>query len=130
MLKRILKFCNDNHWWIIAGTLVMVMTFWAFGCQSTTASIMNPEKKVCRSELINELNYFVGLAKSREEDLDRQDAAKQALIDAARLVSQTGTINPAGLLNIAATIGAIGFGLNRNQKVKAVLAAASKNGNS
>jgi len=77
---------------------------------------------VVRSELIAELNYMVELAKSREEDLDRQDAAKQALIDAAIVMSNTGSVNPAGIINLAATIAAIAFGLNRHQKYKTVAA--------
>jgi len=122
LIKKILKFCNDNHWWIVAGILIVSVFFWTYGCQSMTPSLIRPEKKVVRSELIAELNYMVELAKSREEDLDRQDAAKQALIDAAIVMSNTGSVNPAGIINLAATIAAIAFGLNRHQKYKTVAA--------
>jgi len=80
---------------------------------------MYPEQKINRTELQNELVYMVGLAKAREENLNKQDAAKQALLDAATVIGSTGSINPAGLVNVGATILAIGWGLNRNQKLKA-----------
>jgi hypothetical protein len=119
-MKRILTFCNDNHWWLIAGLLIAGMIFWTFGCQSHVESLITPQKQINRTELQNELQYIIGTAKAREEDLDRQDATKQALLDAANVIGTTGSINPSGLLNVAATIGAIGFGLNRNQKLKAI----------
>jgi len=128
MVAKILKFFNDNHWYIIAGLMIALSVFWTYGCVSTTTSLLYPEQKVCRSELQNELNYLVGLAKAREEDLDRQDEVKQALLDAANIISQTGSINPSGLINLAAMIGAIGFGLNRNQKLKTVIAEKKTNG--
>jgi len=120
MFKKILNFLNDNHWFIIAGLIAASILFMTYSCQSTTESLMTPDKKVTRTELQTELEYYVGIAKARSEELDTQDAIKQQLIDAANIISQTGTINPSGLLNLMATIGAISFGLNRNQKVKAV----------
>jgi len=85
---------------------------------------MYPDKQINRSELETELQYLVSTVQNRIEDLDRQDAIKQSLLDAANVVASTGTINPSGLINLAATIGAIGFGLNRNQALKKI-----KNGN-
>ena len=119
-MKRILSFVNDQHWWLIAGSIIIGLLFWTFGCQSQVESLITPQKQINRTELQNELQYIVGMAKAREEDLDRQDAAKQALLDAANVISSSGSLNPSGLLNVVATIGAIGFGLNRNQKLKTV----------
>jgi hypothetical protein len=119
MLNTILKWLNDQHWYLIALLIISGMFFFTYGCESNVSSIMYPEKKVNRSELQNELVYLVGLAKSREENLDRQDAAKQALLDAATVIGSTGSINPAGLVNIAATIAAISWGLKKNQQLKA-----------
>ena len=118
MLKNILKFANDNHWYIIAGVLVAAAVTWTFGCQSTCTSLLNDSKKITRSQLQNELNYIVGQAKCYEEDLDKQDAVKQALLDAANVMGATGTINPSGLINLAASIGGISFGLSQRQKLK------------
>jgi len=83
---------------------------------------LTPGKKITRTELTSELNYLIGVAEARGEDLDRQDSVKQALLDAANVIGQGGQINPSGLLNVFATIGAVSFGLNRNQKLKNVSA--------
>lgn len=117
-LPKCLKWLNDYHWYIIAACFVGGLLFWTYGCESKCNSLLYPEKLIGRVELQNELSYFVGLAKAREANLDRQDAAKQALLDAANIIGSTGQINPSGLLTLASTIGAISFGLNRNQVAK------------
>jgi len=119
MLKA-LKFCNDNHWYIIAVLLGISVIFWTYGCTSAVQSVIHPDQLIGRAELANELKYLVGLAEARASELDRQDSVKQSLLDAANVIGTSGNINPSGLLNIIATIGAVSFGLNRNQKCKAL----------
>lgn len=121
----ILKFLNNNHWYLAAIVLICGTLFWAYGCESQVASLIDSEKKVTRAELKIELEYIVGMAGTRVTDLDRQDAIKQALFDALVLVGQGGQVNTLGIVNLAATIGAISFGLNRNQKLKNVQSATS-----
>jgi hypothetical protein len=116
MLKTVAKFFNDNHWYIIAGAMVFASILWAYGCESKTISLLDAKRKVGRMELQNELNYEVGLAKARIADLDKQDAVKQSLLDAANIMNNTGTINASGLLNLAASIGGISYGLTQRQK--------------
>jgi hypothetical protein len=116
LLKTILKFVNTNHWYLFAGVILITAVIWTYGCESQCKSLINTDQLVNRSELQNELNYLVGLAKSREENLDKQDAVKQSLLDAANIIGSTGTINPSGLINLAATIGGISFGLTQRQK--------------
>jgi len=125
-MSAIIKFCNDNHWWLIAGLIFTCILFWVYGCVSTVQSLTDPTKKVDRTELQAELTYLVGVAKSREENLDRQDAVKQALLDAANIIGTSGTINPSGLINLLASIGGISFGLNRNQAAKKANATLTK----
>jgi len=118
-MTTLLKFLNEQHWYIIAIIVIACLFIWTYGCESQVQSLMYPDQKVNRTELQNELVYMVGLAKAREEDLDKQDASKQALLDAATVIGSTGSVNPAGLVNIGATILAISWGLSRNQKLKA-----------
>ncbi len=119
-MKKFLKNLNDNHWYLIAAAIAAGIMIWTYGCISTVPSVLHPEQLINRIELDNELQYLIGLVQARAQELDRQDAIKQSLLDAANVISQTGNINPSGLLNIFATIGAISFGLNRNQKVKSL----------
>jgi hypothetical protein len=127
MFKKILKWCNENHWFLIAGGVIICGLLWSYGCNSTTHSMINDNQLVTRSELKAELEYYVSLAKARAEELDQQDAIKQQLLDAANIMSTTGTINPSGLLNLIASVGGISFGLNRNQKVKALQKQITEN---
>lgn len=119
MLKSTLKLINDNHWYLAAALVAVAALFWTYGCESQVMSLLDESKKVNRSGLQNELNYIVGLARTRAEDLDKQDSVKQALLDAANIISTEGSINPSGLLNLAACVGGISFGLSQRQKLNA-----------
>ncbi len=119
-MDKILNWLNDNHWFIVAAIIVMVACFWTYGCESEVRSLINPNEKVNRMGLLNEVEYIMGQVEVKVADLDKQDEIKQALLDAATVIGSTGQINPSGLLSLVATIGAISFGLNRNQKLKAL----------
>lgn len=120
MLTTVLKFCNENHWYIIAGIFLSGLFFWGYGCESEVCSLINPDQKVNRLELENEVRYIVGKADALKVDLDKQDAIKQQLLDAANVIGSGGNINPSGLLNLVASIGGISFGLSQRQKYNAV----------
>jgi len=117
-MDTILKWLNDQHWYLIAIVIICATIFWTYGCESQVSSLIDPTQKVNRMELQVEIEYVAGIARTRVADLDKQDEIKQALFDALTVVSQGGQVNAMGLLNLAATIGAISFGLNRNQKLK------------
>ena len=125
IMKNLLKILNENHWYIAAIFILAGIGFWTHGCESKVGSVIDPSKKINRAELQVELAYLVGQVEVKVADLDRQDAIKQALFDAMVIVGQGGQINTMGLVNLAATIGAISFGLNRNQKYKNARSANS-----
>lgn len=120
-MKKILQALNDYHWYIIAAALIAVIMIYLYGCESTTTSLITPEKKINRGELQVELEYLTGIARTRAADLDQQDEIKQALLDSLVVVSQGGQLNAMGLVNLVATITAIGWGLERNQRYKTSL---------
>lgn len=117
-MKKLLSLLNDQHWYIAGGIVIVALVIWLYGCQSQVQSIIDPTKKVTRAELQLESDYLIGQLRVKMTDLDRQDELKMLLLEQAQIFGQTGTLNPTGLLNTAITIGAISFGLNRNQKVK------------
>ncbi len=121
-MSKLLKFLNDNHWYLVAGIILCATMFWSYGCESQTTSLIDPAKQVNRGELQVEIEYVAGIAKTRVMDLDKKDEFKMALFDALVLISQGGQINSLGVLNLAATIAAISWGLNRNQKLKQFIA--------
>lgn len=117
-MTAFMKFCNDNHWYLIAAGLMAALAIWTYGCQSTVPSLLHPEQQIGRTELQNELDYIIGQAQVKAESLDQQDAVKQALLDAVNVIGVSGSINPSGMISLFASIGGVAFGLNRNQAAK------------
>ena len=116
-LKTTLKALNGNTFTVVALVLLSVGLYWMYGCQSTVESLLRPDRKVTRSELMAEWNYYTGLMKSRVANLDSQDEIRKLIFEQANLFTQTGTISPVGVLGLLASIGAIGFGLDARRKL-------------
>lgn len=117
-MKTILQFFNDNHWWAVAAVCICFVLVWTYGCESEVASLIKPAEKVNRAGLKAEVDYLLAQAANKAESLDQQDLIKQQLLDSMSLIGSTNQINPSGLISILASIGAISFGLNRNQVAK------------
>lgn len=115
-MKKMLKFLNDNHQYIVAAAIILIATLWTYGCASQVNSILNPNQRITRAELQIEVDYFLAHAELKTLDLDRQDAIKQSLIDLGSTFATTGTLNPTGLLNTAISIAAVAFGLNQRKR--------------
>jgi len=126
-MLKFLKALNENHWYLIGGSIAIALLIWIHGCQSTVSSMVSPGEKITRTELQLEVDYLLGQAKVKLEDLDRQDEIKSLLLEQAALFSTTGTFNPTGLLNTVISIGAVAFGLDRNRKLKVANQAKSNN---
>ncbi|MFZ2147462.1 MAG: hypothetical protein WAV28_09590 [Sedimentisphaerales bacterium] len=122
-MLKLLKHLNDNHWYIIGGILITALLFWMYGCESQVSSMLDKDRLVNRAELQAEADYLVAQFKAKTEKLDSQDQLKMLLLEQAQIFGQTGTFNPAGLLNLAVSVGAISFGLDRNRKYKSSLSA-------
>lgn len=121
-----LRFLNDNHWYIVAVVILSSAIFWSYGCESKVSSLLDNANLVNRAQLENELQYLIGEANAKIANLNKQDEIKQALLDAANIVGQGGQINPSGLLNIAASVGGIAFGLSQRQKYRYALQKANR----
>jgi hypothetical protein len=89
-MKTVLKWLNDNHWYIIALVCIAAMFFWTYGCESKVASLVDPAKKINRAELQVEATYLAGKIEIATADLDKQDAIKQELLNALNMVGTGG----------------------------------------
>ena len=129
-LKKLLKWLNHNHWYVIGTIISASLLIWLVGCQSTVNSLLSPDKMVTRGELQAELEYLINLAETRKDELNRQDEIKTQLLNIASVVSADGSFNPSGLISILTTIASLSFGLDRNYKLKSkVIAATTKTNN-
>lgn len=115
-MRKLFKFLNENHHYIIAAAAIISCSLWTYGCHSQVNSILNPNQRISRAELQIEVDYFLAHAELKLLDLDRQDEIKQALLDLGSTFATTGTLNPTGLLNTAISVAAIAFGLNQRKR--------------
>jgi hypothetical protein len=105
-MTSLLKFFK-RHWSLLLPALLAIpLFFYAYGCESTCRSMLDPLRSVTRPELQAELTYLLSTAEARFGELDRKDAAKSAIFDELLITAETGTVNPLGV--IAALLGALG----------------------
>lgn len=107
-MKKLIAFLTLEAGQVVAGLFCLAIIFWLYGCESKVMSLHNNGKLVNRAQIQLELDTFMTLAEIRYNHLDRQDAFKRALFDAALLTAQSGTINPYGV--IATLLSALGIG--------------------
>ena len=122
-MKKFMHYMNENHWYIIAAIVICFILIWLFGCESQVQSMITPNKQVTRPQLQLESEFLLGQVRLKLADLDKQDEIKKLILDQAAIFSQSGTLNYTGLLNTIVSIGAISFGMNRNQKLNALAKA-------
>lgn len=93
---------------LATGLIVSILIAgFAYGCQSTGPSIVNPGTKVNASELKIEVDQItaeyaikIQQAELSLQDIVKQDAIKQKLFEFGAIVVETGTFNPIGLIGL------------------------------
>lgn len=118
MFEKLTKLTNENHAFLIGAIAVLAIGFYGYGCQSSVRGIIDPEQKLTRAELQTEVDYLLAQAQNRLDELDRQDEIKLLIFEQAALFTQTGTINPIGLLTTAISVVAVGSALDQRRKKK------------
>lgn len=108
MLKKLLKFLTRERFELLSLAVCIVLLATGITCQSKTRSVIHPERKVARDELMAEINTFNSQVEARIKDLDRQDAFRRQLLDAFALWTTTGALNPAGIIPLLVTILGVG----------------------
>lgn len=124
-MEKIWKFIRHNQAFAISSTLALAVVVWAYGCQSTAQSILNPATSVTREELQLEVDTLLAQVELRFKSLDEQDSFKRSLFGIAINYAESGTINP---LAVAITLGnIIGLGAVIDNRRKDVLIKTLKN---
>jgi len=114
-VSEIWKAIRHNKVTITALIIVIGITVWIYGCESTTVSPIS-EKKVTRGQLINEADKFAADLALAYEDLDRQDAFKQQIVALGVAYAETGGVNPIGAgLSL---LGIVSAGLLVDNRIK------------
>jgi len=109
---------NGERYQAIAIFFIVTFAVLFLSCESTVNSIVEPSHKVTRQELQNEVDFYLAQAKIRFEKLDKAEEFKKAILDNAIIYTQSGTINPVGLLTTFAGIFGIGAAVDNVRKRK------------
>lgn len=108
IVENVKVIVRHNIFLAAAAVAVICCCIWIIGCESTTTSPFNPTETITRQQLTIQVETYNKMVELAFEDLDKQDLFKQYLIDSLLVTTQTGTINPMGL--IMGAIGVLGIG--------------------
>ena len=127
LMENVCRMLRHNSALTAAVVVAGCMMLWVVGCESTTTSLIDPQKKVTRIELrleasqqaaaiqaeLDTLELKVTLA---EKKLDQIDALKQQAAEIGVLVAQGGTVNPVGVAMAAMGILGVGAVVDNRKK--------------
>lgn len=108
IVENVKVIIRHNIFLAAAAVAVICCCVWIIGCESTTTSPFNPTETITRQQLTIQVETYNKMVELAFQDLDKQDLFKQYLIDSLLVTTQTGTINPMGL--IMGAIGVLGIG--------------------
>lgn len=126
-MSTIAKWIRHNQGMFVALIIVSVLLTWTFGCESSVTSLLSPDKRVTRDELVLEieaetrslegqLDALQKRAALKMQQLDRADEIKKKLFEFASITAQTGTVNPAGVLTLVGSL--VGAGALVDNRIK------------
>ena len=120
-LDDVKRLYRHNQFFALALVVVLALSIWLIGCESSVTSPINPPKKVTRPELNAEIEYLTAQIDIAVADLDKQDLFKQKLFEIGLVAAQGGTVNPVGagvtLLGILG-IGAVADNRKKDSVIK------------
>ncbi len=107
-MKKIYAFIRHNPMTSFGFLLCCFVLFWCYSCQSTVVSLVNPDRKLNRAQLVIEVDSFLAAASDRFNDLDRQDLVKNTIFNSVLDLAQGKAVNPIGV--VMALSGILGLG--------------------
>jgi hypothetical protein len=125
------KWISHNQGVFLALIVMIGLLVWTYGCEPTTRSIINPDKKVTLAEieieidrevtrLEAELDGIMKMAEQRRADIDRQQEIRRKLSEFALLSAEAGTVNPAGIVSLLVSVLGIGAVVDNRIKDKVI----------
>lgn len=137
MWEKLTAFFKRETGEIIAIVIVLSLTLWLYSCESRVMSLSGDKERLTRAEIKAELEAYLALARVRFEQLDRQDAFKEAVFNIGINIAEGGTINPLGAALLLGNIVGIGATVDNVRKRKVIstnltnyVAAAKKSASS
>jgi len=102
--KSILLDLNNKKASIISLAGVALVFLFAYGCQPKTQSLIEPDKKVNRQELLTELEILKLKFEDRTADLDKQEQIRDIILNQSIKIASGEQLNPVGILTSALAV--------------------------
>lgn len=116
MFKKILTFLNHERYQVVAGVFCLFIIFIVVSCRSKTQSILHPEKKITRAELIAEIEFVNKIAESRLDELDNDSRLLSLILEQSLLLAETGGLNLNGLIPLVFSVFGVGAVVDNARK--------------
>jgi len=126
----IVKLISKNQGAFVGVILSVILIVWTFGCESQVKSPVSGNM-VTRAELNLEVDIQVKQFETQLDNiqkqaalqflaLDRQDEVKRKLYEFASVTAANNSFNPTGVITLAGSILALGFGVDNRIKDKVI----------
>lgn len=119
-------FIRHNPYLVYAIVVCILLLLWAFGCQPTAKSPLDPSRRVTRSELQIEIDLFLRKAEIADAELTQKEQIVSLLVKQAFLLTDGGSINFLSLATSIGTILGIGSIADNRRKDKVISKTKSK----
>lgn len=109
---------NHERYQTIAVMLCAAMLIWMFSCQPKAHSILDPTKRITRTELNGEVELLTARIDNEMLSLERQEAIRMLLLNLASTYATTGAFNPMSALTGALALFSTGVFIDNSRKRK------------
>ena len=123
-MNKVLEFIRHYQGTVAALVLCVVLVVVGLGCQVTTENPFRPEERVTAAELEAEVQLYVTKVQNAYTDIEKQEAIRNAILEAGLAYAQGGGVSPIGLATTLMGIVGIGATLD-NRKKDAVIKSKS-----
>ncbi len=115
-LKNIWRWIKHNPWVCSVMLLLLLLLFWAFGCEPKAQSPSGTGQRITRSELKIEIAAFVSRAEQADVVLAKQEKLRKLLLEQGLILAHGGVINWYSLATSAMSILGVGAVLDNRRK--------------
>lgn len=113
---KIWNFIRHNPCIVTGFIACCFILIYAYSCQSTVISLVDPKSRITREGLVAEVDSILAQAELRFADLDRQDLVRDTIFNSVLDLAQGKSANPIGvILSLAGIlgIGAVGDNIKK-----------------
>lgn len=115
-MTKLWSFVRHNSGVCFGVPLCLLVIMYAYSCQSQVVSLVNPQLKLSRTELLAEVDSILLAAARKFDDLDRQDLVKDTIFNSVLDLAQGGAVNPTGIALVLGNILGLGAVIDNIRK--------------